>query len=325
MSGLPGDVPAGVAVVIVTWNAASLIGGVLAALERQTLAALRVLIVDNGSADARHLEAVVAAYPRCELLLLTDNLGFAAANNRGIALCGEVEFIALLNPDAYPEPDWLAELVAAARHYPEAASFASRLLNHQDPRRLDGAGDVLSLAGKPSRRGHGMHAAGRFLDADEVFAPCAAAALYRREPLVTCGGFDEDFFCYVEDIDLGFRMRLAGWGCRYVPTAVVRHIGSAVTGRRSAFTVYHGQRNMIFNYVKNMPAALLWGLLPLHLLINFAYLAAALVFGRSDAVWRAKRDALRLLPAVWRKRRRVQEGRRVGSLAILRQLRWRLP
>ena len=325
MSGAPENISAHVAVVIVTWNAAALLDGVLAALERQTLAAARVLVVDNGSTDVQHLEEVVAAHPRCELLLLADNLGFAAANNRGIALCGEVEFIALLNPDAYPEHQWLAELVAAARRYPGAASFASRLLNHQDPSRLDGAGDVLSLAGKPSRRGHGMRAAGRFLDADEVFAPCAAAALYRRGPLEACGGFDEDFFCYVEDMDLGFRLRLVGWGCRYVPTAVVRHIGSAVTGRRSAFTVYHGQRNMIFNYFKNMPAPLLWGLLPLHLLLNLAYLAAAVVFGRRDAVWRAKRDALRLLPAVWHKRQRVQDGRRVGSLAILRRLRWPLP
>ena len=325
MSGLPGDGAASVAVVIVTWNAAALIDGVLAALEHQTLTPVRVLVVDNGSADTRHLEEVVAAHPSCELFLLDDNLGFAAANNRGIALCGAVQFVALLNPDAYPEPEWLAELVGAARRYPGAASFASRMLNHQDPSRLDGAGDMLSLAGKPNRRGHGLPATGRFLDGAEVFAPCAAAALYRRGPLDACGGFDEKYFCYVEDMDLGFRLRLAGWGCRYVPTAVVRHIGSAVTGRRSAFTVYHGQRNMIFNYVKNMPSLLFWGLLPLHILINLGYLAAAMAVGRGDPVWRAKRDALRQFPVVWRERVRVQNGCRVGSWAILRRLHWRLP
>jgi GT2 family glycosyltransferase len=325
MTGAPVAGPARVAVVIVTWNASRLVDGVLAALERQTLPPEGVLVVDNGSEDAQQLAAITAAHGGCKLLALPDNLGFAAANNRGIAQFPGAEFIALLNPDAYPEPDWLAELVAAARRHPEAASFASRLLDYRDPRCLDGAGDTLSLAGKPARRGHGMAAAGRFLGDEEVFAPCAAAALYRRAPMEACGGFDERFFCYVEDLDLGFRLRLAGWGCRYVPTAVARHIGSALTGRRSEFSVYHGQRNLIFNYVKNMPAPLLWGLLPLHLLLNLAYLAGATATGRGDAVWRAKRDAICALPTVWRDRRRVQAERRVGSMAILRRLRWGIP
>lgn len=320
-----GPQTAKVAVVIVTWNAARLLDGVLVALDGQTLTPRCVLVVDNGSADAVQLAAIVASHPRCELLLLPDNRGFAAANNLGIARCDDVEFIALLNPDAYPAPDWIATLVAAARAHPQAASFASRLLDHADPGRLDGAGDLLSLSGKPSRRGHGTAAANRFLSGDEVFAPCAAAALYRRAAVLACGAFDERFFCYVEDVDLGFRLRLMGFGCRYVPGAVVRHIGSALTGRRSDFAIYHGHRNLVFNYVKNMPAPLFWCLLPLHLLLNFGSLAAALLMGRGAPVWQAKRDALLTLPNLWRERRHVQGQRRVGSLAILRHLRWGLP
>lgn len=315
---------ASVAVVIVTWNASGLLDGVLAALDCQTLAPAQVLVVDNGSDDAACLTDIVARHPRCELLGLSENLGFAAANNLGVAHCEEVEFVVLLNPDAYPQQDWLARLVEAARAHVEAASFASRMLDHADPRRLDGAGDLLSLAGKPRRRGHGMMADGRFTDADEVFAACAAAVLYRRQAFIDCGGFDERFFCYVEDVDLGFRLRLAGYGCRYVPTAIVHHIGSALTGRRSDFAIYYGHRNLVFNFVKNMPWPLFWGLLPLHVLLNVLSLAVAFVLGRAGPVWRAKRDALRALPAVWRARRRVQATRRAGSLAILRYLKWSL-
>lgn len=305
---------AGVAVIIVTWNAATLLDGVLSSLDRQTLPPQRVLIVDNGSDDAGRLDAIVAAHARCELLKLDSNRGFAAANNAGIARCADVEFIALLNPDAYPSAGWLAALVAAATTCPSAASFASRLLDHADPERLDGAGDALTVAGKPARRGHGERAAGRFLEPEEVFAPCAAAAMYRREALMRCGGFDEGFFCYIEDVDLGFRLRLAGHGCRYVPDAVALHIGSALTGRRSAFALYHGQRNMVFNYVKNMPGPLFWLLLPLHVTMNVAYLAGALLAGYGGDVWRAKRDALRALPMLWRQRRSIQRAR-VASAA----------
>lgn len=150
------------------------------------------------------------------------------------------------------------------------------------------------------------------------------AALYRRQAFIDCGGFDERFFCYVEDVDLGFRLRLAGYGCRYVPTAIVHHIGSALTGRRSDFAVYYGHRNLVFNFVKNMPWPLFWGLLPLHVLLNVLSLAVAFVLGRADPVWRAKRDALRALPAVWLARRCVQTTRRASSLAILRYLKWSL-
>lgn len=307
---------ASVAVIIVTWNAAALIDGVLAALDQQTLKPQRILVVDNGSDDADQLDAIVAGHARCELLKLDANRGFAAANNVGIARCQDVEFIALLNPDAFPSAGWLAALVASADVWEDAASFASRLLDHANPERLDGAGDALTVAGKPARRGHGETAAGRFLASEEVFAPCAAAAMYRREPLTRCGGFDESFFCYIEDVDLGFRLRLAGHGCRYVPGAVVLHMGSALTGRRSAFALYHGQRNMVFNFVKNMPAPLFWLLLPLHIAMNIAYLAGALLAGQGCDVWRAKRDALCALPALWRQRRVVQQARVASATDI---------
>jgi GT2 family glycosyltransferase len=159
----------------------------------------------------------------------------------------------------------------------------------------------------------------------EIFAPCAAAALYRREALVQAGLFDEDFFCYVEDVDVGFRLRLAGYDARSVPEAVVRHVGSATTGgQQGDFPVYHGHRNLVWAYVKNMPGLLLWTLLPLHLLLNAFTLLWFTLKGRGPVIARAKADAIRGLPAAWRKRREVQAGRVASVREIWRALDKRL-
>ena len=308
------------AVIIVTWNSSLLIEQVLAALEQQTIEPSRILIIDNCSDDADTLKDIVEQFSHCELILLPNNIGFAAANNLGIERCSNMEFVALLNPDAFPKPNWLAALLNAAAMHPEAAAFASRLLNNADPDILDGAGDFLTIGGRPGRRGHGAKAKSLFTRGETVFGPCAAAALYRLDPVRTVGGFDERFFCYVEDVDLAFRLLLCGYESRYVPEAVALHVGSATTGRRSDFSVYYGQRNLVFNYVKNMPAALFWSFLIPHLLMNIIYLLGATIAGRGAAAWRAKRDAVASLPEVWRQRQYTQSERRVSSLKVLKAL-----
>lgn len=311
----------GVAVIIVTWNASALLAGVLDALSRQTFAPQRVVVVDNGSADAKMIATLIALHPGVEWMPLPDNRGFAVANNAGIAQCTGVEFIALLNPDAFPEPEWLEHLVSAAKSNLESASFASRLLMHLNPDILDGAGDCMSIYGKPQRRGHGLRSDGLFMKADPIFCPSAAAALFRRHALVEIGGFDDDYFCYVEDIDLGFRLRLAGYQATYVPEAVVHHVGSATTGgQHSDFSVYHGHRNLVWTFVKNMPGALFWLLLPLHLLLNLATIAVFIGRGQGRVILRSKRDAIKGLPQAWAKRKKIQAGRVATAREIWRVL-----
>src|SRR5205085_72619 len=143
-------------------------------------------------------------------------------------------------------------------------------------------------------------------EAREIFSPCAAAAMYRREVFRAAGGFDEDFFCYAEDVDLGFRLRLAGYKALYVPDAVAYHVGSATTGRRSDFSVYYGQRNLVWTYAKNMPVGLLFLYALFHLAINIATVAALAMRGQGMIALRAKIDALKGLGTVLRKRRAVQ-------------------
>jgi len=312
------------AVVIVSYNCAPLLGAALDALSTQTHRPHRVMVVDNASHDRVRLREVIASYPEVELLELDHNTGFAFANNRAFERLGDCEFVACLNPDARPEPGWLAALLLAAQAHPEAAAFGSRMLQDGRADTLDGAGDLLTISGLPRRRGYAMPAAQAYLVADEILSPCAAAALYRLDALREVGGFDESFFCYVEDVDLGFRLRLKGRASRYVPQAIVHHIGSAVSGYRTDFYTHHGHRNLVFNFVKNMPGPLLWAFMPLHLAMTIAFLLLMFARGRGEVAWRAKREALRSLPRVWAARSVVQRERVASSWQILRLLSWRL-
>lgn len=134
------------------------------------------------------------------------------------------------------------------------------------------------------------------------------------------GGFDEDFFCHVEDVDLGFRLRLAGHRCHYVPSSVAHHVGSGTTGgQHSDFAVYHAHRNLVWTYVKDMPGVLFWSFLPLHLAMNLAALVLFTLRGQGRVVLRAKRDAIKGLPKMWRKRQLIQSIR----IATVREI-WRV-
>jgi GT2 family glycosyltransferase len=296
-----------VAVVIVNANAGALLAEAIDHLRRQTLAPARTIVVDNASTDG----SLDGLEPEVELIRLERNEGFAKANNVGVQRAGDCNWVALLNPDAFPEPTWLEELVSAAREHSEYAFFGSRLVDAGTPTLLDGTGDQYHVSGWAWQRDHGR--ARSEVDeraAHEVFGPCAAAALYRRDAFLEVGGFDERYFCYYEDVDLAFRLRLAGHRCLYVPSSAVLHVGAAIAGRESDFAVYHAHRNLVWTYVKNMPGALVWLYLPHHLAINLLALVWFSLRGHPGAIARAKRDAIRSLPAYVRERRSVQRARR---------------
>lgn len=280
-------------------------------LSRQALISQCVLVVDNASSDDS--ADCVVNFPGATLIRMATNLGFAAGNNRGLVEC-DTEYVALLNPDAFPEPDWLERLVKAADASPDVAAFGSRQLRRNSPEILDGTGDIYYMSGRVRRQRLGAQQQAKDLVAREIFSPCAAAALYRRQALVDVGGFDEDYFCYVEDVDLGFRLRLAGHKARYVPDAVIHHVGSASTGgQHSDFSVYHGHRNLVWTFVKNMPGALFWLLLPLHLMMNVLAVIWFMARGQGRVIVRAKWDAINGLPKVWAERQKIQ-ARRVAKV-----------
>ena len=303
-------------IIIVNWNGATCLGQCLDALSLQTYPHFRVIVVDNGSTDGSVESVMLRTDPRTTLVRLDHNTGFAAANNLGMAQCADATWVALLNPDAFPGPTWLAELVAAARAHPHCAGFGSHLIDAENRDLSDGTGDEYHISGRPFRRDHLSPVCTSRRDPGPIFAPCAAAALYQRSAWKRVGGMDEDYFCYLEDVDLAFRIRLQGFHFRYAPAAVCYHVGSALTGRRSDFSVYHGQRNLVWTFVKNMPTPLFWLLLPVHIGLNLLAIGRFAMRGQLRTVMRAKRDALRGLARAWDKRSAIQTQSTVSTLSI---------
>jgi GT2 family glycosyltransferase len=311
-----------VAAIVVNLNSGELLGRSLQSLADQTVKPARTIVVDNGSSDGS-LEGLEERFPGVEVLRLGENVGFARANNIAVEHVQDCEWVALVNPDAFPEPTWLERLDEAASARPEFGFFASRLIAGSHGTTLDGTGDFYHVSGWAWQRGHGQRV-GQVDDdpqgEEEVFAPCAAAALYRRDAFQAVGGFDESYFCYFEDIDLGFRLRLAGHRCLYVPQAVAIHLGATTSGRESDFAVYHAHRNLVWTYLKNMPTGLLLLYLPHHLFVNVLTLGWFSLRGHPRAIFRAKLDALRGLRRVLATRRDVQARRLVEAGDIRRAL-----
>jgi GT2 family glycosyltransferase len=309
-----------VSIVIVSWNSAQHLPRCLGCLSQQTFPEFEVILVDNGSSDGgtNNLEQ---KYPQLVLHIerLPSNLGFALANNRGARLA-RGKWLVLLNADAFPEPNWLEQLLASSAVHPEFASFSSRQLQAGDPNILDGAGDAYHVSGLAWRIGLGYPSDRYGLESAEIFSPCAAAAMYLRQAFLNVEGFDEDFFSYFEDVDLGFRLQLQGYRSLYVPEAVVHHIGSATFGERSDFAFYHSHRNLIWTYVKNMPIKMFWLHLPEHIVANVIYLLYYALRGRGKVLLLAKRDAVLGLHVAIKKRRSIQKSRKVSDRELAKYM-----
>ena len=305
-----------ISVIIAVWNSKTYLSNCLDTLIAQTFRDFEVIIVDNGSKDEA-VDGLRERYPSLDLRTerLDSNRGFAAANNIGARLA-RGKWLALLNTDAFPEPDWLEKLVQASDEHPEYTFFSSRQIQAKDPKFLDGAGDEYHVSGLAWRRYYNYKERSYGLQLEEVFGACGAASLYLRDKFLRVGGFDEDYFSYFEDVDLSFRLRLVGGRCLYVPQAVVYHVGSASSGQMSDFVIYHGHRNLVWTYLKNMPFALLGFYLPLHILMNLYFVISFTLKGRPRAIIAAKIDAIRGIPSILRKRRTMQESRTV-SLSVL--------
>jgi len=305
-----------ISIIIPVWNSDEFLAKCLNSLSSQTINDFEVIIVDNGSSSS----AVDEILPKFPLLVfqikkLSKNSGFALANNIGARLAGG-KYLALLNADAFPEPDWLERLLEVAE-LNSNAFFTSRQIQFKNPDYLDGEGDNYHVSGYAWRNKYASPAY-PLNESQEVFSACGAAAFYPRQAFLDAGGFDEDYFSYHEDVDLGFRLRLRGLSCFLVPQAIVHHVGSASTGKRSDFSVYYGHRNLVWTYFKDMPSLLFWLYLPLHIATNFFFLIYFTIKGQGGAIWRAKRDALRGLPTMLKKRRVIQGNQRVTIAEIHR-------
>ena len=212
------------AVIVVNYNGGELLQKCLAALARQTVKPSRTIVVDNASRDGS-VEACRNEFEWAEFQVLQENVGFARANNIGVDLAPECTWVALLNPDAFAEPTWVEAFLRNANRHPDVQSFASCMLWATDPTLIDGAGDAYRVDGLAWPRNQGGKSSTLPTHPVEVFSPSGGAGFYTRAAYVEAGGLCQRFFCYYEDVDLGFRLRLLGHRCLFLPDAVVHHVG----------------------------------------------------------------------------------------------------
>jgi GT2 family glycosyltransferase len=235
------------AVVLVSYNGAAYLSRCLEALSRQTYGSFEVILVDNASRDdsLAVARAQAQSLPRLTIVSLSENRGFAGGNNAALSEVSPLtEFVALLNTDAFPEPEWLASLVGAARRDPQVGLATGKILEAQSPHRIDACGDVLNSFGVPRSRGRGAPRE-RYPGRDCVFGGCAASLLIRTSLLRELGYlFDGDLFCYGEDVDLAYRVQARGYRCLYVGDAISYHLRSAASPGQEAWRHGLSRRNL---------------------------------------------------------------------------------
>ena len=302
-------------VAVLSYDGRHLLELILPSLARQSFRDFEVVVVDNGSRDDT-VAWLSEHWPAVQVVSLAQNIGVTAALNV-CARAGRGELVGLFNNDLEADPDCLGELVAALREHPQASWAGAKLRDFEQRDVLDGAGDVFTWAATGGRRGHGERDVGQYDQPRAIFGACGGAALYRRSTLQQVGDFDEDFFAFYEDVDWSLRAQLAGFSCRYVPSAVVYHMGSATIGRGlSDFTRYQLWRNTLWIIAKDLPARALLRHAP-HLLLGQLVNLAVAIRDRKLTIWlRVWRDALRGLPRMLRKRREVQARRQISASAL---------
>ncbi len=291
-------------VVIPNWNGRDLLDTCLSSLKRQIYQDFEIIVVDSGSTDDS-VQFIRSSYPEVRICILQVNEGFCVAVNCGIR-SARGKYVALLNNDTEVDPAWLVELTKALEENPEVGFCASKMKNYYNRNLIDNAGDMLYYYGHTVGRNEidaGQYDQPRFL-----FSACAGAAIYRSEMFETVGLFDEDFFAYYEDIDLGMRAQLMGYKCLYVPTAVVYHMIQATSNQIPAKRFIWMQRNIVIVHLKNMSLRLLIKIIPTFFLLH-TYSTFLYFIKTKDikTIARMYYSVIRILPSTIRKRRHIQE------------------
>jgi GT2 family glycosyltransferase len=296
--------PAPVAVVIPSWNSVDLLPRCLGSLADQG-AELELFVVDNGSEDGSLAYLEAEGVPH---LALPRNVGFAAAVNLGASRTRAPQVL-VLNADTVLEPGAVAALAAALAADPALGGVQPRLLQLGErpaavaSADLYSAGQALTRDGRALERGAGEPQHPARLRGREIFGVCGAACLLRRQLFDQLGGYDESYFAFYEDVDLNLRAQIAGWGFRYVPQAVVWHVGNASWqagfDRPGAENARLVARNRLATQFKFMPARAL----PRIAAVEVGALTRAAAQRRFWATLRGKLEALPRLPRLRRERR----------------------
>jgi GT2 family glycosyltransferase len=299
-----------ISIIIVNYNGKNFLSACLASIFYQTYFPFEVIIVDNASDDGS-VDYVQKNFPEVKIFVQPANLGFAGGTNAGIRKASG-KFILTLNNDTIVSRDFIDELVKPMISDPSVGMCASKMIFPDG--RINSTAICISRSGAAWDRGMGEPDNGQYDTPEEVFGACAGAALYRCSMLHEIGLFDEDFFLYMEDVDLAFRARLSGWKCAYVPTAKVTHVhgGTAKTG--SDISVYFGNRNILWYVMKNFPKRTLFVFIPWIIGRYFAVIPYYCLKNKGRVIINAKIDAVRGIPKIIKKRKRIKQTISDGSI-----------
>jgi len=309
-----------VTLIVVNYNGKDFVIDCLEALGAQSFKDFEIVIIDNGSSDGSLIEIQKLLkesmiIPLVKIVSLEKNIGFAGGNLEGLRHANS-EYIALLNNDTEPHESWLEQLVTAMDSNPNIGICASKLIAYGTDI-IDSAGDGFSTSLKGFKRGE-LEIFHLYDKREYIFGACAGAALYRRKMIEEVGFFDEDFFLIHEDTDLNFRAQLEGWKVLYVPTAIVHHRVRSSIGPMSDTAFYYTLRNSELVRIKNIPLGVFIKCLPeflIGVLTEFIYFA--IKHKRLGLYFKAKMDAIRLLPRMLKKRAVIMKNRKVNNKHLL--------
>jgi GT2 family glycosyltransferase len=267
-----------------------------------------IIVVDNASTDGS-VEALEKKYKGVEIIRNTRNEGYAGGVNPGLRRAIELgaTYAAPFNDDAVADKRWLKQLVEHLDAHPKVGAAACKVLT-SDGERLDSTGDYYTNWGLPYPRGRRSYNLTKYDDQTTIFAASGAASLFRVSALQEVGLFDEDFFAYYEDVDLSFRLQLAGWKVAYVPSSMVYHHIGLTSARVKGFTTYQTIKNLPWLMYKNVPRGLLHKVWPRLLLAQFLFTGRAILRGHG---WPAV--CIYKTPKKLVQRRRIQKNRKVSN------------
>ncbi len=321
-----------ISVVVLNWNGSQVIEKCLTSVQGQTYHPLEIILVDNASTDGS-VKLIKNHYPNIKLIVNERNLGFGGGNNVGIR-ASQGRYIMILNNDTRLDPKCIEELKRGIEKDERLGACASKILLDYEDDLIDAAGIVIYPDGLSIGRGR-LERGDRYNEETEVFAGSGCACLYRREMLEDIGLYDEDFFAYADDTDLGWRAQLANWKCIYNPKAIVYHFHSASSGTYSPLKAFLVERNRIWVAIKNFPLSLI---ITGQFFTLWRYLFQAYgTFLGKGAAGRFTKDFSKIklvkilaevylslgksFPVMLRKRKAIQDKKRISNQEVYRLMR----
>ena len=314
-----------ISVIIPNWNGKQFLAECIDSLKEQTFCDFETILVDNGSTDGSVKFAEERYGDFIRIIRNKKNLGFTGGNNVGIQ-AARGEYIVLLNNDTWAAPTWLEELAKATYLVRPIGMWASKVYSYYKRNQIEAVGELIYWDGLSRSRGQYEMERGQYEEMEEIFFPPGCGGMYRKELFEEIGFFDEDFFAYADDAEIGIRARLAGWKCLYVPKAVLYHKDSGSTGHFSPFKAFYVERNRFWITLKYFPLPLLL-FTPFFTIWRFVFQAygalshqgAAGKFTPMYSPWhlirilfRAYGSGFRGLPKMWEKRRKLSRLRKVS-------------